>query len=456
MLERLGVRDLVLPGPLPAQSIPTPAEEARPEADAGIGALVRRIEAFQRARRDTPAAPRLPLGDVREPQRAAPRRGFDFATDATGTIAWADPAMAPMVVGATLGARHPGAAAVVDPVAVRAMARRQPLRGARATLAGPPDIAGEWRIDAAPAFVPATGQFAGYEGRMRRPAAAPARRTASASGTGDRVRQLLHELRTPVGAIQGFAELIQQQMFGPAPHEYRALAAAIAVDAARLLAGFEELDRLAGLETGTMRLDEGESDLRETIALTVRRLDGVLRPRSARIELAATGGPFAIGLGETDSRQLVWRILATLAGALAPGETVALALHADRAQVTLTADLPAALLAEDPFAATALAQPRAIAAGAFGSGFTLRLARAEAVAAGGSLEAGEDDVLRLTLPALTAPAAGHTVEPQGSGGAAALSRKGFARGDAIDDRSAAAFGRCPVRPRVRAAFPAHR
>ena len=58
---------------------------------------------------------------------------------------------------------------------------------------------------------------------------------------------MLHELRTPVNAIQGFAEVIQQQLFGPTPHEYRALAAGIAGDAARILSAFEELDRLAGL-----------------------------------------------------------------------------------------------------------------------------------------------------------------------------------------------------------------
>src|SRR5690606_23987295 len=117
----------------------------------------------------------------------------------------------------------------------------------RIGVIGPAEIAGDWRIDAAPAFLPETGAFDGYRGRMRR--FAPPAESAATSGAGDRMRQILHELRTPVGAIQGFAELIQQQMFGPAPNAYRALAAAIAVDAARLLAGFDEIDRLARLET---------------------------------------------------------------------------------------------------------------------------------------------------------------------------------------------------------------
>ena len=48
---------------------------------------------------------------------------------------------------------------------------------------------------------------------------------------------------------------------------------------------------------------------------------------------------------------------------------------------------------------------RAISAGMFGSGFTFRLARAEAEAAGGALVRHEDCV-RLELPVLTATAEG--------------------------------------------------
>ena len=422
VLERLGVKDLVLPEPdLPGALFPEPAgrkprEEAEPEAEAGIGALVRRIEAFQRARREGGTAPRLPLAAARPPDAGLVRRGqaFDFATDVLGVVSWADPAMAPLAVGLSLGLPRPGAVATLDEAGARAMARRQPLRGARAVLDGPPEIAGEWRLDAAPVFAPATGQFAGYQGRMRRPGLA--QRPEAADSAADRMRQLLHELRTPVNAIQGFAELIQQQMFGSAPNEYRALAAAVAVDAARIMAGFDEIDRLARLETGALRLDDGECDLREVVARTLRRLEGVLRPRSARIELVAHGSPFTVGMGEADAMQLAWRLLATLAGALAPGEIVDVSLAGDGTKVMLDADLPAGLAGNgDPFAASAPAQPRAISAGMFGTGFTLRLARAEAESIGGTLERHEDRV-RLVLPALTGLWGAHTLPRQGNGG----------------------------------------
>jgi hypothetical protein len=312
------------------------------------------------------------------------------------------------VIGLTLGARRPGAVALLDDAAARALARRLPVRGGMARFEGAPDIAGVWRIDAAPVFT--EGRFTGYEGRMRRPVPAAPRKQPTTAGSNDRMRQLLHELRTPVGAIQGFAELIQQQLYGPAPNEYRALAAAVAVDAARLLAGFDEIDRLAKLESGAPVLDQGRCPWDKVLSGILRRLDGVLRPRSARIELSVPDGEaFDLGLAEADAQQLAWRVLATLAGSLAPGEVIDLALTSGGADLTLVADLPAALLDDsDLFGATAPAQQRAISAGMFGTGFTLRLARAEAVAAGGSL-ARHEDTLRLVLPALTASAAAHTV-----------------------------------------------
>jgi len=69
------------------------------------------------------------------------------------------------------------------------------------------------------------------------------------------------------------------------------------------------------------------------------------------------------------------------------------------AKVELFDDLPAALAdREDVFASTAPAQAQSVSAGMFGAGFTLRLARAEARAAGGDLtQNGETLILQLPL-----------------------------------------------------------
>lgn len=214
------------------------------------------------------------------------------------------------------------------------------------------------------------------------------------------MRQALHEMRTPLGGIQGFAEIIQHQMFGPVPNAYRALAGAIAVDTARVLAGFEELERLAKLQREGLEPWAEPISLKSVVERTLKRLEGVLRPLGASIRLLVSGNNFGVGLTEDDAALLVWRVLATVAGALAPGEVIELALRSDGRRVALAAEMPLALaLFEDPFAAIHPARQTVVSAGMFGTGFTLRLARAEAEAAGGSLVT-DEELLMIELPLL--------------------------------------------------------
>lgn len=408
LLERLGVRDRALPLPdspvagaaarsetdLVLRVSPAPREPANdaegpenPPKDSEIGALVRRIEAFRKARSGPREdAPQLPLGDHEgsRPSLAV----FAFTTDSEGRIDWAEPKVAPMVVGA-----------LVDPARKSAARHRQPLRREPVELDGAPAIAGDWIVDAAPRFTNPGGHFYGYAGKFRRPpppVSVPARDEEA-----DGIRQLLHELRTPVNAIQGFAEVIQQQLFGPVPHEYRALAAGIAGDAARMLAGFDELDRLALLEAGALPLESGACDFAEIAARLTSQLQGVLRSRTAAFELDLPDGEAQVPLARNEAEALAWRLLATLAGAVAAGESLAIAVVRGREQLHLRCDLPATLAARSDLFAPGARTGGAVSAGTFGAGIALRLARAEARAAGGDLVREEDRIV-LSLPLLTA------------------------------------------------------
>lgn len=431
LLERLGVHDRGLPmpdaapgaeapsplrAPIPLRPVAPPSPPASPAPprdrdDTGrteISALVERIAQFRRERGENPLdleqSPRLPLGELPErPQRTV--TSFGFAADTAGRVDWATGEVAPMVIGMRLfasAADDAGSAA-----RARAFARRQPISGSAIALAGAPAIAGEWIIDAEPRFSE-DGHFTGYVGRLRRLPDAAAAPSGPEAREADRIRQLLHELRTPVTAVQGYAEVIQQQLFGPAPHEYRALAAAIAADAARILAGFEELDRLARLETGAARIEPGEADLAALVMRTAAQLDPVLGAQGAGLDpdFPATT-QMIVALDPDDAEALVWRLLASLGAACGAGERIAVRLDpligGARAGVArLVCDLPARLAGEDSlFAATTRSADSAINAGLFGTGFALRLARAEARAAGGSLVR-NGGTLELTLPLLTA------------------------------------------------------
>ena len=206
------------------------------------------------------------------------------------------------------------------------------------------------------------------------------------------------------------AEIIQQQLRGTTPHEYRALAAAIAGDAARILSAFEELERLARLDSGAQDLDPGEADLAAVIEATVGQLGAHTKGRSSGFTLRIDHQPLAVPLAQLELERIAWRLLATLAGVSAPGEQLRLRLRNKGGVVRCDLDLPAALAARDGdaiFATSANALPRVISAGVFGVGFALRLARAEAHAAGGALLR-KGDRLRLTLPGLTVASAPHT------------------------------------------------
>jgi len=415
LLGSLGVGDMVLSPPDNA-SEPAIGTAPLPQEDRdGIRALLRRIEAFREGRRPATGTPRLPLGDLADEGEIALPGQFDFTTGTDNRIDWSEADLAPLVVGMRLGYAGPGTLAALDTRAADALSQRLPLRNARLTIDAAPVISGDWRIDAEPVFTPGSGQFAGYRGRLRRPQIAPAAAPAPVVDTPeDRMRQVLHELRTPVNAIQGFAEIIQQQIFGPAPNAYRALAAAVAVDAAKLLAAFEEVDRLARLESHALDLAEGDGDMREVVVETIRRLDGVLRPRNAGIDLEVSGSPFVTSLAREELLGLAWRVLATLASAMAPAERIEARLTGDGSRVSFKCRLPAAIAAqEDRFASLPADRTPALTAGMFGSGFSLRLARAEVQAAGGSLKISERN-LKLTLPVLTGAQATHS---NGSAGA---------------------------------------
>ncbi|MCK0100316.1 hypothetical protein MWU38_13070 [Qipengyuania sp. S6317L1] len=397
------------PPPRPKDVTGAPKNEGRSE----ISALVDRIAQFKRNREEANEAPRadetppgdgdalmprLPLG---EEDRAGARvvRGFAFAADAAGRIEWAESEVAPMVVGTRLIARSRLQSGGTTDAMTRAFYARQIIKAAPLSLNGAPMIAGDWVVDAQPRFS-AIGGFSGYIGRMRRklevasdPEPSPAQQEA------DRIRQLLHELRTPVTAVQGYSEVIQQQLFGSAPHEYRALAAAIASDAARILSGFEELDRLAKLETGVIELEQGASDISGLAKRIIRQLAQVLDARMAGVELVEESDTALIAAIDGDSAEsLMWRMLATLGGGCGAGETLQAKLSKSGGMVQLTCDLPMQLLGEDDlFAADARPISTAINPGLFGAGFALRLARAEARSGGGDLTR-KEGALTLSLP----------------------------------------------------------
>jgi len=435
LLDRLGVADRGLPavegGPIAGLRPDAPRPAVTPDNESGIGAIVRRIEEFRKARQPLPRlpeqaelveeSPRLPLGDS-TPTRLRPA-AIDFATDCEGRISTADPHVAPALIGHRLAGGEGGAL----PIIAAAIRHRQPIDDALVTLSGAATINGEWRLDALPQFDLASGRYTGYAGRLRRPSRTTAAPGADATqGEADRMRQVLHELRTPANAIQVAAEIIQQQLFGPAPHEYRALAAAIAADAAHILAGFEELDRLVKLECRALTIDAGLCDFAEVLEQTVTRLSVWTSPRRSGFRIARPCPPMPLPIARAEAERFAWRLLAALAGSTAPDEVLPIDCDFANGSAIVSIAIPRALAdrtdAELFHGAVQSGPPAAndgagavpgerrqngMSSGMFGIGFTLRLAAAEVRAGGGKFQR-EDNTLLLQLPGLTHAAAIHS------------------------------------------------
>src|SRR5207237_5116931 len=107
----------------------------------------------------------------------------------------------------------------VDQEVIRAFALRAPFRDASMTVTGGGPVSGEWKISGVPAFEAADGRVAGYRGVALREVATPPPADAAEAmhdvlSDPDALRELVHEIKTPLNAIIGFAEIIEGQYLG--------------------------------------------------------------------------------------------------------------------------------------------------------------------------------------------------------------------------------------------------
>jgi signal transduction histidine kinase len=447
LLVRLGVGDSPLPLPEGYEAIPvapllrvvgqdngaaaqapatTPPAAALPlrvaEEVQGISAIVRRIEAFRRNRADFAARseanestagshPHLPFADGFVPPALT---AIAITLDPAGKITGAEGGAAAMLVGHRPFTADRRAAAWCDPSTLLATRQRRPVREGRISLEGAPAVAGNWRIDAVPCFDSASRTFTGWRALLRRPAPEDARAPANDDGrdeqllaeqprrpvaprdTDDRLRQLLHELKTPINAIQGFAELIQQEVLGPVAHQYRGYAASIVADAATMLAQFEAIDQLVRLESGRQPIEPGETDARLALTTLVDRLAPLFDQREASLSFQPGEQSLPLGIAPEAFEAMIWRLLSTIAAASVPGERLSLRLGREGNTMRLAARLPEALVTGEAGPVERKGESGLV----LGRDFTLRLMGAEARAAGGTVRRSER-FLTLLLPLLT-------------------------------------------------------
>ena len=351
-----------------------------PGAGTSLGDVVARIERRRRSREQLA----VPGGTV--PSPGAPAL-FRWECGPSGDIAWIDGAPRGALIGRSIAVVKNQSGEGVDEDVARAFALRAPFRDALLSLPGDGLVSGEWKISGVPAFEPADGRFAGYRGVAMRDLPPPSAQPSVASellADPDSLRELVHEIKTPLNAIIGFAEIIDGQYLGPADRRYRERAGEIVAQARLLLGAIDDLDFAAKIHSVTeqhgRRADLGEQ--LDSLAVSLREL---AQKRGVELEFARGPRMSPCAIEPELADRLLYRLCLALVEHSASGERLRLSLEQTGDYCRFSISRPAALrnVGDEQ-----LFDPRPAAPGedpGLGVGFALRLVRGLARIAGGDL-----------------------------------------------------------------------
>ena len=128
---------------------------------------------------------------------------------------------------------------------------------------------------------------------------------AAAVADAEALRETIHEIKTPLNAIIGFAEIIDGQYLGPAHRNYRHRAAVIVAQARTLLAAIEDLDLAARLQSrnggGAM------TDLAEVLPPIAEELGNRALSRDVRLRIVTSLGSLHCGIEPEVANRLLSR-----------------------------------------------------------------------------------------------------------------------------------------------------
>ena len=356
----------------PARTPAAPSADHPPHIPS-ISDVVARIERLRQARE----APRSE--ESAAPESGEAPRLFRWECNEAGEIEWVEGAPRGALVGQSIAQR--GSIGGVDRTVERAFASRAPFHDGILELPHDSAIGGSWKIGGIPAFERSTGRFAGYRGVAERV-------DGSASGAPadpDAIRELAHEIKTPLNAIIGFAEIITGEYLGPAGSSYRERAGEIVAQARLLLSAIEDLDFAARIRA-TKNGSTAETNLGELVESVVGTLRDSASERGVLIDGARSVGGITAAIQPEVAERLIQRMCDAVIARAENGEHLRVTLDCDSAQCIASITRPHALhgLSEEELFGSA--------DDAMSPAFPLRLARGLAQTAGTTLIASGDRI----------------------------------------------------------------
>ena len=215
--------------------------------------------------------------------------------------------------------------------------------------------------------------------RASRPAPRRRRQTGSQIlSDPDSLRELVHEIKTPLNAIIGFAEIIDGQFLGPADLRYRERAGDIVSQARILLGAIDDLDFAAKVHSAP---GEGRRvDLAELLDRAADSIRELATARNVEIEIGRAHRTAPAAVEPELADRLIFRLCSSVIEAGQAGERLRLSVDQAGDQCRFSISRPAALRGSHRSAVVRMRVRRTV-----GNGSSLRLIRGLARIAGGDL-----------------------------------------------------------------------
>ena len=350
------------------------------------------VERIERRRRLRAAQPLVSVaGDGAAPEATAL---FRWECGPGGEIAWVEGAPRGPLIGRSIARTQEGDGDRVDQQVVRAFAMRAPFRDALLRVKSGGPVSGEWKISGVPAFEPADGRFAGYRGVALREVsveqAAAVETVPDVLADPDSLRELVHEIKTPLNAIIGFAEIIEGQYLGPADRGYRDRAAEIVRQARLLLTAIDDLDFAAKVHSATGATRE-KVDLAALVDRETAELREMAGKRGAEFDLIRPRHDVSAAVQPELADRLLFRLFEAMAEQAERGERLQVTVEEAGDGARISISRPATLRGVTDTQIFDTGQGDLSTQG----GFSLRLVRGLSRIAGGELVSSRDSFALL-------------------------------------------------------------
>ena len=212
-----------------------------------------------------------------------------------------------------------------------------------------------------------------------------------------------HEVRTPLNAIVGFADILEQELYGPLGEKYRAAAADIQTGASHLLRLIDDIVDLSKAGAGELELHDEAVDFAAPATDTVSMLRQSAEAAGITLETDVPSDLPKLRADPQKLRQVLINLIANVIKFTAAGGRITVAAEVDDGFVVTVADTGIGMYRREAPAAAALNGGDVAAARAIGTGIGIPLVKSLVALHGGTIAfSSEPDVgttVKIRFPA---------------------------------------------------------